>query len=266
MSDLAKRIEINQAFLISNGTKTGKFIVYDQDFSVNFHANSIKAESNLGKFFLRRFVDDSVFLLETMKNVFEGFWIVRSFTSAHENVDTSKKIIEFGADRNAVPNRIDGHLVRGHVRLGGDEPNYWLSEMEPNYRGLKDFYTFATKWPAIEWDTRRNAKELSEESITNMRELKQNLSLDIDRMRERAKMIPLLGIYNSDRKKKRYTMVDIAENLVRIASQNELDELITQLSEATIFLDNYLTEYGEDVITEFLSARISVLSTLVSTK
>lgn len=266
MSDLAKRIEINQAFLISNGTKTGKFIVYDQDFSVNFHVNSIKADSDLGELFLSRYVDDSVFLLETMKDVFEGFWIVHSFANTPENVSKSKRIIEFGADRNAVPNRIDGHLERGHVRLGSETSNYWLSEMMPNYRGTKDFYTFATKWPATEWDQRRSIKNLSEESIRNMRQLKQNLSLNMNIMREQAKMIPLLGVYDSARKEKRLRIVDISENLVRIASQNKMDELVTQLSEATKFLEDYRSDYSEDLMTEFLAARISVISTMVSTK
>jgi hypothetical protein len=263
MNNEQKQVQLNQAFLITNGIKTGKFIVFDQDRQVDFHVNAIYAASDLGRFFLSRKVDDSIFLLLTMENVYEGFWLLHIYDEGPKEQRDSETVIAYGADRTALPNRIDGHLDRGFIRLTSDSNSYWLSEMMPTFRDKSNYFTFATEWPAMEWDQRRNSKALSEETQKRMRELKQHLSTNMEQMREKAKMIPLSGAYNPSRRESRFKMVDLAEELARTASRNELGELEIRLGEARKFVSSYVSEFGDDLMTDFLSKRIEVLSQLV---
>lgn len=263
MNKRLMQVQLNQAFLITNGIKTGKFIVYDKDRQVDFSANSVNADSDLGRFFLGRKVDDSTFLLQTMENVYEGFWILHIYNGSPKKPITSEMIIPFGADRTALPNRIDGHLDRGFIRLTSDSESYWLSDMLPTFKNKSNYFAFTTEWPAIEWDQRRNSKELSQETQKKMRELKQHLTTNMEQMREKAKMIPLSGVYNSSRRELRFKMVDLAEDLAINASRNELRELEAALAEARKFVSAYMSEFGGDVMSEFLSKRIEVLSQLV---
>ncbi len=259
MIESPKQIELNHVFLVTNGIKTGKFIVFDQDQLVHFQVNSIYAESDLGKFFLGRSVDDSIFLLLTGNNVYEGFWIPHSYGIISVEVNKTREKIQFGASQEDVSNRFNGYLDRGFFYLGSDSPGKWLSETLPHFGIESDFFAFITDRPAAWWDWRRSNKNLSEKFLKNMRELKQNMAIDMKLVREKAKMIPLSGVYNSSRKDKRLELVDIAEKLALIAAHNEFDNLTRELEDARKFLSAYILEFGDDFMTEFLNARVSVL-------
>ena len=250
-SGITKMKLLNHPFVITNGTKKGLFVVYDEDIMVDFYVNALKANSTLGIFFRNMEFGDGVFLLETAQDVLEGFWIDKIFDPIRTRVATTSTTIygylqapvgrKFGyPEKWIIESRHEGNLVP-------------LSRMNPSFSSQGEFFKFITNWSQDEKIHREK-----------MRELRENLETDLHDLRETAKFFPINGEYLPERASQRIQMLDLSEWVAFAARKNDLGFLAKKLSELRKLLEEYLCKYEPDKHSEFALGRFNLISSILN--
>lgn len=248
MIEPSQKVRLNDFFEITNGTKTGIFVIYDTDKYVRVRVNAIHYRSILGRALLGKEIPSQIFLLQTLKNINEGFWITRKIDKAFFENRRKRDALQFGPGRNFLPSRINGHLDRGIIELKSDGNSYRLSEMQPDFNSKSDFFVFATTWSVTELPHREK-----------IRKLKKNLAINIDELRLKTKFFPINEGPNATKKIRRDQCLDFADQLKGSINSKNRYGLNRLLNDSSKFLDLYISEFGGDSYSQILGERIELI-------
>ena len=249
MSSISGKIRLNQPFVITNGVKTGLFVVFAQDYEVTFEINAIKSDSTLGKLFLSMELDDRVFLLETARETYEGFWLVNVYDSISTPSSRDRNIVYGNLD--SPVGRIDGYVPKWLIHLEHSSNSFLLSTMCPELNSNHEYFRFITNWPQLEYIRREK-----------LRELRENLSMDLTALKAEAKFFPIFGVPLPERVPKRMELIQLCEKIVGVAKENDLEQLSANLSNLKIKIEEFESRFGRDRYSEFALARHDLLNEL----